>query len=75
MTDETEREIESIPKIVINVDSKNKVLRFHDLLQEKPGVSVKEIEGVDRLIRMLKNEKKSPFYKPKEDRCSNCLDN
>ncbi|MHA1218336.1 MAG: hypothetical protein ACTSSN_09165 [Candidatus Heimdallarchaeaceae archaeon] len=67
MTDETERVIESTPKIAIKVDSKNKVLRFHDLLQEKPRVSVEEIEGADRLIRMLKNEKKSPFYTPKED--------
>ena len=62
MTKETERSIESIPKIEINVDSRNKILSFEDLLQEKPRVSVKEIEGMDRLIRMLKNEKKSPFY-------------
>jgi hypothetical protein len=67
MTKENERTIESIPKIEINVDSRNKVLRFQDLLQEKPRVSVKEIEGMDRLIRMLKNEKKSPFYSAKND--------
>ena len=67
MTDEAERTIESIPKIEINVDSRNKILRFQDLLEEKPRVSVKEIEGMDRLIRMLKNEKKSPFYKEKSD--------
>ena len=59
----SERTIESIPKIEIKVDSRNKILRFQDLLQEKPRVSVKEIEGMDRLIRMLKNEEKSPFYK------------
>ena len=67
MTKENERTIESIPKIEIKVDSRNKVLRFHDLLEEKPRVSVKEIEGMDRLIRMLKNEKKSPFYQSKDD--------
>lgn len=66
MTEEAERAIESIPKVEINVDSKNKVLSFQDLLQEKPKVSVKEIEGMDRLIRMLKNEK-SPFYTTKDD--------
>ena len=67
MKDENERTIESIPKIEINIDSRNKILRFHDLLQEKPRVSVKEIEGMDRLIRMLKNEEKSPFYKANND--------
>ena len=67
MTEETERTIESIPKVEVNVDSRNKVLRFQDLLEEKPRVSVKEIEGMDRLIRMLKNEKKSPFYTIKDD--------
>ena len=67
MTEETERSIESIPKVEIKVDSRNKVLRFQDLLDEKPRVSVKEIEGMDRLIRMLKNEKKSPFYSTKDD--------
>ena len=64
MVKDTERTIESIPKIVMDVDSKNKILCLQDLLQEKPRVSVKEIEGMDRLIRMLKNEKKSPFYTP-----------
>ena len=67
MTEESERSIESYPKIEINVDSRNKILRFQDLLQEKPRVSVEEIEGMDRLIRMLKNEKKSPFYTSKDD--------
>lgn len=67
MTKDNERTIESIPKIEINVDSRNKVLRFQDLLDEKPRVSVKEIEGMDRLIRMLKNEKKSPFYQAKDE--------
>ncbi len=66
MTEESERSIESHPKIEINVDSRNKILRFQDLLQEKPRVSVEEIEGMDRLIRMLKNEKKSPFYTSKD---------
>ena len=67
MTKESEKSIESYPKIEINVDSRNKILRFQDLLQEKPRVSVEEIEGMDRLIRMLKNEKKSPFYTSKDD--------
>ena len=67
MAEETERTIESIPKVEVTVDSRNKVLRFQDLLEEKPRVSVKEIEGMDRLIRMLKNEKKSPFYSAKDD--------
>lgn len=67
MTKESEKSIESNPKIEINVDSRNKILRFQDLLQEKPRVSVEEIEGMDSLIRMLKNEKKSPFYTPKDD--------
>ena len=53
MTEESERSIESYPKIEINVDSRNKILRFQDLLQEKPRVSVEEIEGMDRLIRMV----------------------
>ncbi|MHA1198974.1 MAG: hypothetical protein ACTSQF_06450 [Candidatus Heimdallarchaeaceae archaeon] len=66
MTEEVERTIESIPKVDIKVDSRNKVLSFQDLLEEKPRVSVKEIEGMDRLIRMLKNEK-SPFYTTKDD--------
>ncbi len=67
MPKESERTLESIPKIEINVDSRNKVLRFQDILEEKPRVSVKEIEGMDRLIRMLKNEKKSPFYAAKDN--------
>lgn len=66
MTEEAERAIESIPKVEIKVDSRNKVLSLQDLLEEKPRVSVKEIEGMDRLIRMLKNEK-SPFYTTKDD--------
>ena len=67
MAEESDRSIESNPKIEINVDSRNKILRFQDLLQEKPRVSVEEIEGMDRLIRMLKKEKKSPFYTSKDD--------
>ncbi len=67
MTEESEKSIELNHKIEINVDSRNKILRFQDLLQEKPRVSVEEIEGMDRLIRMLKNEKKSPFYTSKDD--------
>ncbi|MCE7741763.1 MAG: hypothetical protein GOP50_04840 [Candidatus Heimdallarchaeota archaeon] len=66
MTEEAETAIESIPKVEIKVDSRNKVLSLQDLLEEKPRVSVKEIEGMDRLIRMLKNEK-SPFYTTKDD--------
>ncbi len=67
MTEESEKLTESYPKIEISVDSRNKILRFQDLLQEKPRISVEEIEGMDRLIRMLKNEKKSPFYTSKDD--------
>lgn len=67
MTEESEKSIELNPKIEISVDSRNKILRFQDLLQEKPRVSVEEIEGMDRLIQMLKNEKKSPFYTSKDD--------
>jgi len=67
MIEESENSIESKPKIEINVDSRNKILRFQDLLQEKPRVSVEEIEGMDILIRMLKNKKKSPFYTSKDD--------
>jgi len=67
MTEDIERTVDSIPKVEINIDSRNKILSFQDLLEEKPRVSVKEIEGMDRLIRMLKNERKSPFYKERED--------
>ena len=67
MIEESEKLTESYPKIEISVDSRNKILRFQDLLQEKPRISVEEIEGIDRLIRMLKNEKKSPFYTSKDD--------
>ena len=69
MVNETEREIDSIPKIAPKQALKqNKgitVLNFEDLMTEKPRASVKEIDGTRRLIKMLDNKKRYTYKSKK----------
>ncbi len=68
MVDETERAIDSIPKIALKQAPKQGkgiiILNLQDLITEKPRASVKEIDGTNRLIKML-DSKKRYTYKSK----------
>jgi hypothetical protein len=73
MVNETERAIDSIPKIAPKQASKqaskqNKgmaILNFEYLMTEKPRASVKEIDGTHRLIKMLDNKKRYTYKSKK----------
>ena len=58
MKKRTERSIESIPKLTVKQDEKRVVLKLEDLMNEKPRASIKEINATQRLVKMLKNQKK-----------------
>lgn len=68
MVDETERAIDSIPIITPKQEPKQDkgitILNLQDLITEKPRASVKEIDGTNRLIKML-DSKKRYTYKSK----------
>ncbi len=65
MVDETERAIDSIPKIEQKQEKGIAILNIGDLVTEKPRASVKEIDGTNRLIKML-DGKKGYTYKSKK---------
>ena len=65
MVDETERAVDSIPKITTNKDKSIVILNIEELVKEKPRVSVKEIEGTKRLIKMIDNQKRYSYSSKK----------
>lgn len=65
MVDETERALDSIPKITTNQDKSIVILNIEELMTEKPRVSVKEIDGTKRLIKMIDNKKKYNTFNSK----------
>lgn len=65
MVDETERAIDSIPKIAPKQEKGIAILNIEDLMTEKPRASVKEIDGTNRLIKMLVNKKRYTYKSKK----------
>lgn len=61
MVDETERAIDSIPKIAPKQEKGIAILNIGDLVTEKPRASVKEIDGTKRLIKMIESKKKYSY--------------
>ncbi|MCK4896314.1 MAG: hypothetical protein KAS47_05855 [Candidatus Heimdallarchaeota archaeon] len=61
MVDETERAIDSIPKIAPKQQKGIATLNIGDLMTEKPRASVKEINGTKRLIKMIESKKKYTY--------------
>ena len=58
MKSRTKRSVESIPKLTIKQDDDRVILKLEDLMSEKPRASIKEIDATQRLVKMLKNQKK-----------------
>ncbi len=65
MVDETERAIDSIPKIAPKQQNGIATLNIGDLMTEKPRASVKEIDGTKRLIKMIANKKRYTYSSKK----------
>ena len=65
MVDETERAVDSIPKITTNQDKSILILNVEELMTEKPRASVKEIDGTRRLIKMIDSKKKFTYSSKK----------
>ncbi len=65
MVDETERAIDSIPKIAPKQEKGITILNIGDLMTEKPRASVKEIDGTNRLIKMFGNKKRYTYKSKK----------
>ena len=65
MVDETERAIDSIPKIAPKQQKGIAILNIGDLMTEKPRASVKEIDGTKRLIKMIDSKKKYTYKSKK----------
>ena len=65
MVDETEKAINSIPKIAPKQHKGIAILNIGDLMTEKPRASVKEIDGNKRLIKMIDSKKKYTYSSKK----------
>lgn len=61
MEKEIEKLIESIPRLPPKTDTKLTVLILEEMITEKPRVSVKEIDGLNKLIKMLKNSEEFSY--------------
>ena len=67
MEEDIEKLIESIPKLSANTDKNLTVLILEDMLTDKPRSSVKEIDGLYKLIKMLKNSEEFSYNPNKND--------
>ena len=65
MVEETERDIDSIPKITANKNRSIVILNIEELITEKPRASVKEIDGTKRLLKMIDSKKKYSYTSKK----------
>ncbi len=61
MDEEIEKLIESIPKLSVKEEKNLSVLILEDMLTDKPRSSVKEIDGLYKLIKMLKNSEEFSY--------------
>ena len=67
MEEDIEKLIKSIPKLSANTDKNLTVLILEDMLTDKPRSSVKEIDGLYKLIKMLKNSEEFSYNPNKND--------
>ncbi len=67
MEKDIEELINSIPKLSERKDDNLTVLILEDIITEKPRASVKEIDGIYKLIKILKNSEEFS-YNPNESK-------
>ena len=67
MDEEIQRLIETIPDLPPRQDKNLTVLILEDMITEKPRASVKEIDGLHKLIKMLKNSEEFSYIPKGEE--------